>query len=862
MKRQTLHMIGNAHLDPVWLWRWQEGFQETKATFRSVLTLMDESDDFVFTSSSAALYEWVERNDPDLFAGIKRRVAEGRWEIVGGWWIQADCNLPSGESFARQGLYGQRYFKEKLGVTATVGYSVDSFGHHAMLPQILHKSGLDSYIFMRPQPHEQGLPARLFWWESDDGSRVLTFRIPFEYQTWDGAFAQHVRLCASELAAPVDEVMCFYGVGNHGGGPTRENLEAIRALARDPAMPALTLSTPGRFFARVRARDLPIPVVHDELQHHASGCYAAHSGIKRWNRKAEVLLVSAERFSTLALRLTGQPYPDDFAHAWKGVLFNQFHDILAGTSIEPAYDDAHDLYGEAMAIAARNLNDALQSISWRVNIVQDEGGYDIPIVAFNPHAWPARVPVEVEIGRLPDDASLVDDAGAPVPMQLVRSLATVSGGRHRVLFMADLPSFGYRTYRLVARHAPAVVPLTTSTRRVSGEAPPDPPSGEAPPDPPSGEAPPDPPSGEAGAAAGDAAPPDPSGDDDTYTLENGRFRLRVDPASGCIVSLYDKRARFEVLRGEGLRAVVLADPSDTWGHGVTRFDHPAGEFAVRSVRRIEHGPVRSTLRVESVYDASRLVQEVMLYRDLEVIEVRITVDWRQQFEALKLRLPLNLSRGMKATYEIPYGHIDRPTDGEEEPGQSWIDLTGVARGTDDLYGLSILNDGKYSFDVHGHELGLTVLRSPIYAHHTPYVPRPDEEYSFIDQGLQQFTYGLVPHQGGWEEAGTVRRAAELNAPPIALLETYHAGPLGLAGSYLTVDQESVVVDALKRAEDADGVVVRCHETAGRAVRATLRLPLWDRTIEADFAPCELKTFHLPDDPALPVREVSLIEWDL
>jgi len=839
VKRQTLHMIGNAHLDPVWLWRWQEGFQETKATFCSVLTLMDESDDFVFTSSSAALYEWVERNDPDLFAGIKRRVAEGRWDIVGGWWIQADCNLPSGESFVRQGLYGQRYFKEKLGVAATVGYSVDSFGHHAMLPQILRKSGLDSYIFMRPQPHEQGLPSRLFWWESDDGSRVLTFRIPFEYQTWAGAFAQHVRLCVSELAAPVDEAMCFYGVGNHGGGPTRENLETIRDLARDPAMPALTLSTPGRFFARMRARDLPIPVVHDELQHHASGCYAAHSGIKRWNRKAEVLLLGAERFSTLALRLTGQPYPDDIARAWKGVLFNQFHDILAGTSIEPAYDDARDLYGEAMAIGARNLNNALQSISWRVNIAPGEEGYDIPIVAFNPHTWPARVPVEVETGRLPDDASLVDDAGAPIAMQLVRSLATVSGGRHRVLFMADLPSFGYRTYRIVARHAPAVVPLTTAVRRAGGEA------GDA-----------------QSGKAGDAASPDPSSDGDVLILENDRFRLRVDPATGCIAGLYDKRARFEVLRGEGLRAVVLADPSDTWGHSVTRFDRLAGEFAVRSVRRVEHGPVRSTLRVESVYGASRLVQEVMLYRDLEVIEIRVTVDWRQRFEALKLRVPLNLSRGMKATYEIPYGHIDRPTDGEEEPGQSWIDLTGVARGTDDLYGLSILNDGKYSFDINGHVLGLTVLRSPIYAHHTPYVPRPDEEYSFIDQGLQRFTYSLVPHEGSWEGAGTVRRAAELNAPPVALLETYHAGPLGLTGSYLAIDQESVVVDVLKRAEDADGIVVRCHETAGRAVRATLRLPLWDRTIEADFAPCELKTFHLPDDPALPVREVNLIEWDL
>ena len=168
MKDKTLHMIGNAHLDPVWLWQWQEGFQAAKATFRSVLDRMNESDDFLFTSSSAAVYEWVEQNEPKMFEEIKARVAEGRWYIAGGWWIQPDCNLPSGESFVRQGLYGQRYFKEKLGVTATVGYNVDSFGHHAMLPQILKKSGLDHYVMLRPGPHEKGLPGRIFWWESDD----------------------------------------------------------------------------------------------------------------------------------------------------------------------------------------------------------------------------------------------------------------------------------------------------------------------------------------------------------------------------------------------------------------------------------------------------------------------------------------------------------------------------------------------------------------------------------------------------------------------------------------------------------------------------------------------------------------------
>jgi len=823
-KRQTLHMIGNAHLDPVWLWPWQEGFQETKATFCAVLDLMNESDDFLFTSNSAALYEWVERNDPCMFAEIKRRVAEGRWEIAGGWWIQPDCNIPSGESFVRQGLYGQRYFKEKLGVTATVGYNVDSFGHNGMLPQILRKSGLTSYVFMRPQPHEQGLPGRLFWWESDDGSGVLAFRIPFDYCTWGKDLEQHARKCMSQLKAPFDDLMCFYGVGNHGGGPTRANLASIRALDRDPALPKLRFSTPARFVARVLAQDLPIPVVHDELQHHASGCYAAHSGVKRWNRRAENLLVTAEKVSALAARLTGQPYPDDLARAWKDILFNQFHDIMAGTSIEPAYEDARDLYGEALTIAARALNDAAQAISWRIGIERDEATR--PIVVFNPHPWPTAVSVELELGRLPLDPALVDDEGASVALQRVRSLATVSGGRNRVCFVAHLPALGYRVYRV-----DAPPPATVSATQITSSAP---------------------------ASGGPAAETSAGAAD--HMLENERFLVEVDPATGYIARLRDKRLGFDVFRGMGAQPVVIDDPSDTWGHNVWSFNKVAGLFSAHSVKRIEHGPVRSVIRVESVYGDSLLVQDIALYDALDAIEVRVTVDWREQFKMLKLRFPLNLSHALTATYEIPYGHIERPTNGEEEPGQGWVDLTGVARGLGDLYGLSLLNDGKYSFDVLGDTLSLTVLRSPIYAHHAPFAPRPDERYAFIDQGLQSFTYTLLPHQGSWEGAGTVRRAAELNARPVAVIETYHPGPLPARCSAIHLDKQNVIVSVVKKAEDNDDTIVRCYETDGVATAATIRLPLWERVIEARFAPCEIKTFRVPADPALPVTETDLIEW--
>ena len=711
-KAHTLHMIGNAHLDPVWLWRWQEGFQEAKSTFRSVLDLMTEFNDFYFTSSSAALYEWVQRNDPGMFAEIQRRVTEGRWEITGGWWIQPDCNLPNGESFVRQGLYGQRYFAQHLGVTATVGYNVDSFGHAGSLPQILRKSGLTRYVFMRPQPEEMTLPARLFWWESGDGSRVLAFRIPFEYGTWGKGVQQQVQRCATELTERVTALMCFYGVGNHGGGPTRENVESIHAMAADPTLPALVFSTPNRYFDAMEAGGLDLPVVTSDLQHHASGCYSAHSGIKRWNRLAENALMTAETFSALAMRITDLPYPDDFALAWKDVLFNQFHDILAGTSIEPAYDDAQALYGEAMAIAARNLNHATQSLSWNISIEPEEGAR--PIVVFNPHSWLSSPNVELEFARISDADVLIDSEGSELPWQVVRSLATVAGGgRNRVCFRPTLPPCGYEVFR--------VLPRSVRTRTATCQS------------------------------------------HDT-SLENDLIRLEVNPLTGNLASLYDKRSGFEYLRAEAARPLVLRDPSDTWSHGVLRFDDFEGQFVPRSVRLVEHGAVKSTIRVHSGYGRSHLTQDFTLYVDSPLVEVRVTVDWREQFKLLKLNFPLHLDL-TTITYEAPYGHIHRPANGEEEPGGSWVDITGIGRGNGSVLGMSFLNDGKYSFSMNNREFNLTVLRSPIYAHHVPYQPDDEHEYTFLDQGRQSFTYAIAApcRKLGGRGNGPARRRTQ--SPP-------------------------------------------------------------------------------------------------
>ncbi len=609
--------------------------------------------------------------------------------------------------------------------------------------------------------------------------------------------------------------MCFYGVGNHGGGPTIENIESIHRLNDDPEFPvALSCSTPDTFFQAVKSKDWPIPIVQTELQRHASGCYAAHSGIKRLNRLAENRLLAAEKLSVAGSVWGGETLckPDEFARAWKNVLFNQFHDIMAGTSLEAAYEDARDSYGEALTIAGRALNHATQSIAWKINIPNVRPNVRVnPLVVFNPLTWPVQANVEIESSRLKPGMVLLDDSENVIPHQGVQS--TTTAGRDRLCFTADLPALGYRTYHLLLSSETIQEDHTRATLQASD-----------------------------------------------HTLENDRFRLEFDSATGCIASLRDKREDLEVFSGPAALPLVLDDPADTWGHNVFKWDKVIGQFQADSVRLVEEGPVRWTIRVTSRYGSSELIEDFAMYPDREQIDVSVTVDWREQRKMLKLRFPINV-KFMKVTYEIPYGHTERFANGEEEPGQSWVDVSGVSRDKEIPYGFSLLNDGKYSLDVNVRDIGLTVLRSPAYAHHIPAVLEPNENYSFIDQGIQRFHYTLFPRAGGWESAGTVRRAAELNQPPVPLFATFHPdGTLPQSDSFIVAEPENVMVTVLKQAEDGDGFTLRAFETSGAATRARIDLPKLGRVIEADFGPNEIKTFLLSRDASKPVIETDLLEW--
>ena len=805
MSRRVLHMIGNAHIDPVWLWQWPEGYQEVRASFQSAIDRMEEYPDFVFTCDSSLFFEWVEESDPQLFERIRARVEEGRFQVVGGWWIEPDCNIPGGESFVRQALYGQRYLREKLGITATTGANLDSFGHNASIPQILRGSGIDSYVFLRPGPNEKTLESPIFWWESPDGSRVLAYRIPNEYLAPKDDLAEHLEKAIAMLPQEGEEYAVFYGVGNHGGGPTKANLDQIARLNDEGGLPRLELSSLRRFFDGVVARNGNLQTVRGELQHHSRGCYTSHSGMKRWNRRAENILQRAEKWSAIADSLGLQPYPlGELTRAWKLLLFNQFHDTLAGTSIEPAYEDARDQIGHACSVAANAFNASVQSIARQIDIEPEEEMR--PVVVFNPHPWPLRADAEVEYTWLREEgACVVDDEGEAVPMQITRPLTTMSSLRGRLAFPVDVPPLGYRTYRV---------------RKGTVEG-------------------------------------DPLAATDTR-LENRHLELELDPETGRIAKLVVKVTGADLaadLTTSGARhAVVVADRSDTWGHGVKAYDDEIANFECVGVRLLETGPVRAILRVDSRYGSSSLREDYVLGADRPYVDVRVALDWHEPLKLLKLRYPTSVETD-RATFETPYGHLERAAAGDEEPGQSWVDVSGSGRG------LTVINNAKYGYDVRGGDIGISTVRSPVWAWHDPRELEEGGDFEYMDQGRQTFLVRLLPHAGDWREADAVRLAAELNQPPFALIETYHSGPLAQRASYLSDGGGAVVVTVLKGAEDGDGaLVVRAYESTGRAATARIELPLARRTIEADFGANEIKTFVVPLDPGRPVVETNLLEW--
>lgn len=459
--RKVLHIICYSHIDAAWLWPWRDSADEVLSTFRSALDRMKETPDLCYSQSSAAYYRWVQRVAPQMFEEIRARIREGRWEVVGGWPVEPDCNLPSTESFARHCLYGKAYCRSALGVDVNIGLNPDSFGHAAGLPTILASAGYQYYVFMRPQEQDMNLPL-VFWWEGPDGSRVLTLRI---WNTYDGKAALIPQAAQTLFTSGLDHAAFFLGVGDHGGAVTKEQIRQLLALRQDASLPELRFSTLHNFFAAVRSSPAfaSLPVVKGGLQHHARGCYSADGSEKYLNRRAERSLGASEAICALTLADAGRAYDAKaFADSWWKVCFNQFHDLLAGTALYTDYEQARDGLGYACEVAETNKVEALQSLAMRVDM---RGVKESAIFLFNPFPWPRKAYVEHAMAREFSEHNpithLVAQDGTAVPVQWTYS-ASMAIFFPRLTAWVDLPPCGYKTFELRRGAAPAAPAFSNS----------------------------------------------------------------------------------------------------------------------------------------------------------------------------------------------------------------------------------------------------------------------------------------------------------------------------------------------------------------------------------------------------------------
>ena len=754
----VLHMIGNAHLDPVWLWRWQEGCAEAISTCWAAIDRLEENDAFIFSKGEAQVYLWIEQLDPALFERIRHFVAEGRWVIVNGWWIQPDCNIPSGESVIRQALYGKRYFRSRFGVDVDVGYNVDSFGHAGTFPMLLRQTGSSKYVFSRPGEDEKHLPQELFSWASPDGSEVTAFRIQGAYNTSkrNMQVREKVPLHYELSTKAGHSYMAFYGVGNHGGAPTKAELEEIDN--RIAAGERLKYSDPNIYFAEAVTGDLPR--VADELQFHAVGCYAVASDLKQLNRRAESILEQAETASTLAMLHVGAPYPRDaFEEMWRKLLFNQFHDTLGGTSLHTACEDSVLEISSVIADAEIALNAAVRRLA--AGIAPPKDPTDGTFVVMNLNGAPFDGLIEAEPWVDKDVVSprtLRDDRDHVVPLQYIDPLGKTPG-LQRFAFRAAIPAFGYKVFRFVIDSAGKPSP---------------------------------------GIQFGSCA--------DANIVETDGYRLSIDPATGAIAELLNKHTGRPLFTGPAHRGFIATDGTDTWGHGTHTFPFDGDDLALESILLIDEGPLRKAVEVTSSRGETRFSTIIVLPNDADLpVELRVTLDWREKGKVFRLAYPLTADT---FEYEVPAGWQARPDIGHEVPGLRWVRAVGRAQT------VVIANDAKYSYAAKDGVLYITAIRSPVFSHHDPIKLRDDAFLRYMDQGPRSFTLRIH------SDAKISRRKAHVMAdgltkPPVVTTHVARHGTGAHAGTWLDIGaSDDTVITTVKTAEDTDDVIVRALELDG------------------------------------------------
>lgn len=787
-KQFTLIFDSNAHIDCAWLWRYLETINVAKNTFTSVLDMMEARPDFTYTQSQAHLFWWMETMFPDVFNRIQERVKDGRWEMIGGMWVEPDCNLISGESWARQLLYGKRYFKEKFGKDIKIGWNPDSFGYNWNMPQFYRDAGIDAFITQKIGWNDTNMfPYRLFWWQGPDGSRLLTY-FPFNYvNSLKNSYSLVDWMRQFESNTGFTKMLVLYGVGDHGGGPDIPMIDRIERLKQLDIYPTVEYGTATEYLAWIRGHDLSnLPVWDDELylEYHR-GTYTTQSNTKKQNRESENLFSTAEQAATFA-NLHGRPYNGrDFYAGWRGVLFNQFHDILPGSSIYPVYKDSDKLYKKSKKIARHELNASLEFLADQIDTRVDKDAK--PILVYNLLAWERTDVVKLKLPKTETSGYAVFDAhGKEIPSQ------TVKAGRYHanVLFVAkNIPAMGYAVYQLKNRPAAEKSKAVVSKKTA---------------------------------------------------LENEFFTIKIDPETGWVSNIFDKRLEKEVLSGNSNELQLFKDvPSawDAWNIGLGE-RYP---MTFRSARLVESGPVRSVVRVKHDFlkpgvtksyptpnnPNSYFVQDIILYNGIDRIDFCTKADWWEEHVMLKVAFNVTAEDSV-ATFEIPFGTIERPTTNRndwekarfEVSQQKWSDLTNG----DKKFGVSLLNRSKYGGDIHGSQMRLSLLRSPKW---------PDE---MADMGSHRIEYALYPHAKCWKGGGAMRKGYEYNNPLIARVVEPRKGALAKTNSFVSVEPANVVLNTVKKAEpkfsfskvkgkSSENIwIIRLFEAFGKETETKITLP--------------------------------------
>lgn len=780
-KRFTLCFDSNAHIDAAWLWREKETVEVCRNTFAAVLKMMDSRPDFTYTQSAAAYYDWMEQKYPDVFEKIKEQVRNGRWEVVGGMWVEPDCNLPSGESWMHHLLLAKSYFRKKLGVDVKIGWNPDSFGYNWNMPQFYLNAGIDAFITQKIGWNDTNIfPYRVFWWEGPDGSRILTY-FPYDYvNEISNPFQLADWMRQFDANTGFTKMMVLFGVGDHGGGPTEEMLDRIERLKHLDIYPTVEYCTATKYLDWLKQQNpAEIPTWKDELylEYH-QGTYTTQANMKAFNRHNEALLTSAEKFSSLA-SLYGRKYEQPMMDsAWKNILFNQFHDILPGSGIREVYIDATERHKAAEAVAGYELDQSLQTINANVNTSKITKG--VPVVVFNSMAWQRTdvATLHLHEGDL-NDYALFDLSGKEIPTQIVDKNLL----RRDLIFIAhDIPSMGYKTYELRQQKPKAAAASSSKSSSV---------------------------------------------------VENEYFRITVGQDSGWVSSIVDKRSGKELLSGNGNRLQLLEDKPkqwDAWNVGLTGKEYP---FKLRKIEIVERGPVRTVLRIvrdclgpsfqrdypTHDFPSSFFTQDIVLYPGIDRIDFKTDVDWWEEHTMLKLAFPLALHDTV-ATYEIPYGSIQRSTQLRnswekakvEVPASRWADVSAKD------FGVSLLNKSKYGYDIKGNTMRLSLLRSPLW---------PDPT---ADRGKHSIEYSLYPHAGSWKDAKTEARGYEYNNPLIVMTTSTHKGTLPVSNSFVRLEPSNLVLTTIKKSEESDEWVVQWYETEGKETPAVLTLPRAPKSI--------------------------------